>query len=135
MYSETAVFSRVWAPLLRAMTQAGCSGQEWAVMVALLRFQDDSTRLSMSVRQIAFLTGLDEDTVRHRIASLTKRTFLTKGGLMWPIIELEEHASRGRMSAYRLNVPRYMEEGSESIVSRAVRIAWERNEAANSGSE
>ena len=79
MSEESASYSRVWGPVVHAMVQSGASGQEWAVLVALLRWQrDDSNVLSMGVPTICKYTGLDEDTVRHRLASLLRRRYVLR---------------------------------------------------------
>ncbi len=81
MSEESPSYSRVWGPIVHAMVQSGASGQEWAVLVALLRWQRESSNvLSMSVPTICKYTGLDEDTVRHRLSSLSKRYFVSAGG-------------------------------------------------------
>ena len=85
MSEESPSYSRVWAPIVHAMVQSGASGQEWAVLVALLRWQrEGSNVLSMSVPTICKYTGLDEDTVRHRLSSLSKRYFVSAGGNEFP---------------------------------------------------
>ena len=53
-------FTMVWAPVVRAMVQSGATGREWAVLVALMRFQDRDRLglLHMGTHQISDLTGL-----------------------------------------------------------------------------
>lgn len=89
------------------MVQAGASGQEWAVLVALLRWQgNEGTTLNMGVETICKYTGLDEDTVRHRLASLMRRVYVSKGGNAFSILEYALEAKRGKSASYRLGVPR-----------------------------
>lgn len=104
--ATTETFSRVWETLIKAMTQAGCSGQEWAVMCALLRFQRDDYTISMGVKQISSITGLSEDAVQHRLGSLRKREFEDARGWKLPILEILEPARKGRTTTYELKVPR-----------------------------
>ena len=99
-------FARVWESLIRAMAQAGCSGQEWAVMCALMRFQSDDYTISMGVRQISSITGLNEDTVRHRLHKLLQREFIDGRGWRFALLEILEPARRGRSTIYELKVPR-----------------------------
>ena len=96
MSEESPSYSRVWGPIVHAMVQSGASGQEWAVLVALLRWQrEGSNVLSMSVPTICKYTGLDEDTVRHRLSSLSKRYFVSAGGNEFPILEVIKPAGKG----------------------------------------
>ncbi len=108
MSEESPSYSRVWGPIVHAMVQSGASGQEWAVLVALLRWQrEGSNVLSMSVPTICKYTGLDEDTVRHRLSSLSKRYFVSAGGNEFPILEVIKPAGKGRTALYALCVGLY----------------------------
>lgn len=101
-----APFSRVWAPIVLAMVQAKCSGQEWAVLVALLRYQNDTPYLSMGTSQIARLTGLTESRVRTALVGLTKKTFELANGERYPIIQRVSSARRSHCARYAIVVPR-----------------------------
>lgn len=127
MSEEAASYSRVWGPVVHAMVQAGASGQEWAVLVALLRWQGhEGTTLNMGVETICKYTGLDEDTVRHRLASLMKRVYVSRGGNEFPILEYASEAKRGRSASYRLGVARRGPEDGSNILSRKERVEWDR---------
>ena len=127
MSEESASYSRVWGPVVHAMVQAGASGQEWAVLVALLRWQKDGgSVLSMGVPTICKYTGLDEDTVRHRLASLLRRRYVSRGGYEFPILEHDREATRGHAASYRLGVPKLGPEDGSNILSRKERVEWDR---------
>ena len=108
-------FTMVWAPVVRAMVQSGATGREWAVLVALMRFQDKDRLglLHMGARQISDLTGLSEDSVRQALMSLTRRRYLLRDGHEMPILRIVERAARGRPSTYDLGVAR--EESIDSL--------------------
>ena len=111
MSEESPSYSRVWGPIVHAMVQSGASGQEWAVLVALLRWQrEGSNILSMSVPTICKYTGLDEDTVRHRLSSLSKRY---------------------RTALYALCVPRLGPEDGSNMLTRKERVEWEKRRGDN----
>ncbi|MEE1274360.1 MAG: hypothetical protein UHI81_07640 [Olegusella sp.] len=112
---------------MHAMVQSGASGQEWAVLVALLRWQrEGSNVLSMSVPTICKYTGLDEDTVRHRLSSLSKRYFVSAGGNEFPILEVIKPAGKGRTALYALCVPRLGPEDGSNMLTRKERVEWEK---------
>ena len=108
-------FTMVWAPVVKAMVQSGATGREWAVLVALMRFQDRDRLglLHMGTRQISDLTGLSEDSVRQALMGLTRRRYLLRDGHEMPILRIFERAARGRPSTYELGVAR--EEGIDSL--------------------
>lgn len=127
MSEESPSYSRVWGPIVHAMVQSGASGQEWAVLVALLRWQrEGSNVLSMSVPTICKYTGLDEDTVRHRLSSLSKRYFVSAGGNEFPILEVIKPAGKGRTALYALCVPRLGPEDGSNMLTRKERVEWEK---------
>lgn len=133
MSEESPSYSRVWGPIVHAMVQSGASGQEWAVLVALLRWQrEGSNVLSMSVPTICKYTGLDEDTVRHRLSSLSKRYFVSAGGNEFPILEVIKPAGKGRTALYALCVPRLGPEDGSNMLTRKERIEWEKRRDENS---
>ena len=123
-------FTMVWAPVVRAMVQSGATGREWAVLVALMRFQDRDRLglLHMGTHQISELTGLSEDSVRQALMSLTRRRYLLKDGHEMPIIRIIERAARGRPSTYDLCVSR-----EESIDSLKVASPREAEQLRQSG--
>ena len=132
MSEESPSYSRVWGPIVHAMVQSGASGQEWAVLVALLRWQrEGSNVLSMSVPTICKYTGLDEDTVRHRLSSLSKRYFVSAGGNEFPILEVIKPAGKGRTALYALCVPRLGPEDGSNMLTRKERIEWEKRRRDN----
>ena len=108
-------FTMVWAPVVKAMVQSGATGREWAVLVALMRFQDRDRLglLHMGTRQISELTELSEDSVRQALMSLTRRRYLLRDGHEMPILRIYERAARGRPSTYELGVAR--EESVDSL--------------------
>lgn len=117
---------------MHAMVQSGASGQEWAVLVALLRWQrEGSNVLSMSVPTICKYTGLDEDTVRHRLSSLSKRYFVSAGGNEFPILEVIKPAGKGRTALYALCVPRLGPEDGSNMLTRKERVEWEKRRGGN----
>ena len=117
---------------MHAMVQSGASGQEWAVLVALLRWQrEGSNVLSMSVPTICKYTGLDEDTVRHRLSSLSKRYFVSAGGNEFPILEVIKPAGKGRTALYALCVPRLGPEDGSNMLTRKERVEWETRRGGN----
>ena len=113
-------FTMVWAPVVKAMVQSGATGREWAVLVALMRFQDRDRLglLHMGTHQISELTGLSEDSVRQALMSLTKRRYLLRDGHEMPILRIVERAVRGRPSTYSLGVAREESINSLSVASR-----------------
>ena len=123
-------FTMVWAPVVRAMVQSGATGREWAVLVALMRFQyrHPVGLLHMGTHQISELTGLSEDSVRQALSSLTKRSYLLRDGHELPILTISEHAARGRPTTYRLGVSR-----SESLDSLRVATPKEADEMRRAG--
>ena len=123
-------FTMVWAPVVRAMVQSGATGREWAVLVALMRFQDRDRLglLHMGTRQISDLTGLSEDSVRQALMSLTRRRYLLRDGHEMPILRIVERAARGRPSTYDLGVAR-----EESIDSLKVASPKEAEELQRAG--
>ena len=123
-------FTMVWAPVVRAMVQSGATGREWAVLVALMRFQDRDRLglLHMGTRQISELTGLSEDSVRQALMSLTRRRYLLRDGHEMPILRIIERAARGRPSTYDLCVSR-----EESIDSLKVASPKEAEQLRQSG--
>ena len=132
MSEESPSYSRVWGPIVHAMVQSGASGQEWAVLVALLRWQrEGSNVLSMSVPTICKYTGLDEDTVRHRLSSLSKRYFVSAGGNEFPILEVIKPAGKGRTALYALCVPRLGPEDGSNMLTRKERVEWEKRRKDN----
>ena len=132
MSEESPSYSRVWGPIVHAMVQSGASGQEWAVLVALLRWQrEGSNVLSMSVPTICKYTGLDEDTVRHRLSSLSKRYFVSAGGNEFPILEVIKPAGKGRTALYALCVPRLGPEDGSNMLTRKERVEWEKRRGGN----
>ena len=132
MSEESPSYSRVWGPIVHAMVQSGASGQEWAVLVALLRWQrEGSNILSMSVPTICKYTGLDEDTVRHRLSSLSKRYFVSAGGNEFPILEVIKPAGKGRTALYALCVPRLGPEDGSNMLTRKERVEWEKRRGGN----
>ena len=132
MSEESPSYSRVWGPIVHAMVQSGASGQEWAVLVALLRWQrEGSNVLSMSVPTICKYTGLDEDTVRHRLSSLSKRYFVSAGGNEFPILEVIKPAGKGRTALYALCVPRLGPEDGSNMLTRKERVEWEKRRGDN----
>ena len=132
MSEESPSYSRVWGPIVHAMVQSGASGQEWAVLVALLRWQrEGSNVLSMSVPTICKYTGLDEDTVRHRLSSLSKRYFVSAGGNEFPILEVIKPAGKGRTALYALCVPRLGPEDGSNMLTRKERVEWEKRHGDN----
>ena len=132
MSEESPSYSRVWGPIVHAMVQSGASGQEWAVLVALLRWQrEGSNILSMSVPTICKYTGLDEDTVRHRLSSLSKRYFVSAGGNEFPILEVIKPAGKGRTALYALCVPRLGPEDGSNMLTRKERVEWEKRRGDN----
>ena len=132
MSEESPSYSRVWGPIVHAMVQSGASGQEWAVLVALLRWQRESSNvLSMSVPTICKYTGLDEDTVRHRLSSLSKRYFVSAGGNEFPILEVIKPAGKGRTALYSLCVPRLGPEDGSNMLTRKERVEWEKRRGDN----
>lgn len=108
-------FTMVWAPVAKAMVQSGATGREWAVLVALMRFQDRDRLglLHMGTHQISDLTGLSEDSVRQALMSLTRRRYLLRDGHEMPILRIYERAARGRPSTYSLCISR--EESIDSL--------------------
>lgn len=69
-------FSQVWTPLLARLVTADLTGSEWAVLVALMRFQrvsDDGTvTLSRPASEIVEDTGLRPSTVRNVLYNLRR---------------------------------------------------------------
>lgn len=107
------------------MVQADASGQERAVLVALLRWQgDEDPTLSMGVPTICKYTGLDEDTVKHRLSSLMKRRYVSKGGYEYPVLEYVSEAKGGHSASYRLGIPRRGPEDGSNILTRKERMEW-----------
>lgn len=97
------------------------------MLVALLRWQrEGSNVLSMSVPTICKYTGLDEDTVRHRLSSLSKRYFVSAGGNEFPILEVIKPAGKGRTALYALCVPRLGPEDGSNMLTRKERVEWEK---------
>ena len=123
-------FTMVWAPVVRAMVQSGATGREWAVLVALMRFQDGDRLglLHMGTHQISELTGLSEESVRQALMGLTRRRYLLKDGHEMPILRIIERAARGRPSTYDLCVSR-----EESIDSLKVASPKEAEELRRTG--
>ena len=123
-------FTMVWAPVVKAMVQSGATGREWAVLVALMRFQDRDRLglLHMGTHQISELTGLSEESVRQALMGLTRRRYLLKDGHEMPILRIIERAARGRPSTYDLCVSR-----EESIDSLKVASPKEAEQLRQSG--
>ena len=97
------------------------------LLVALLRWQKEgSSVLSMGVPTICKYTGLDEDTVRHRLASLLRRRYVSRGGYEFPILEHDREATRGHAASYRLGVPKLGPEDGSNILNRKERVEWDR---------
>ena len=123
-------FTMVWEPVVKAMVQSGATGREWAVLVALMRFQERNPLglLHMGMRQISELTGLSEDSVRQALSSLTRRRYLLRDGHEMPVLRIFEHAARGRPTTYQLGMSR-----EESIPSLTVATPKEAEELRRSG--
>ncbi|MBP3883486.1 MAG: hypothetical protein J6D54_00920 [Olsenella sp.] len=123
-------FTMVWAPVVRAMVQSGATGREWAVLMALMRFQDRDRLglLHMGTHQISELTGLSEESVRQALIGLTRRRYLLKDGHEMPILRIIERAARDRPSTYDLCVSR-----EESIDSLKVASPKEAEQLRQSG--
>ncbi len=101
-----ATFSRVWSTLPGALVDAGASAREWAVLVALMRFQNEGARLSRPVSAIAEECHIRPDVARRALSSLTRRTFLDAQGVPTPVLTRLRAGGLGHVAAYRLNVPR-----------------------------
>jgi len=70
--------------------------------------------------------GLDEDTVRHRLASLLRRRYVSRGGYEFPILEHDREATRSHAASYRLGVPKLGPEDGSNILNRKERVEWDR---------
>ena len=73
-------FSQVWTPLVARLSGANITGAEWAVLVALMRFQtvseDGTVTLSRPSSEIADETGLKGSTIYTKTYELRKHGVL-----------------------------------------------------------
>lgn len=107
MSGESEPFTRVWAGMLAALTEANVSGKELVVLISLMRYQKDRDReIWRPVSEIAAECGLSENNVRNKLTSLTRKTFRGKDGSPVPVITRVREGHRGRAATYTLNLPR-----------------------------
>lgn len=75
-------FSQVWTPLVARLSGANITGAEWAVLVALMRFQtvseDGTVTLSRPSSEIADETGLKVSTIHTKTYELRKHGVLSQ---------------------------------------------------------
>jgi hypothetical protein len=107
MSGESNPFTRVWAGMLAALTEANVSGKELVVLISLMRYQKDAGgEVWRPVSEIAAECGLSESNVRNKLTSLTRKTFRGKDGSPVPVITRVSEGHRGRAAVYTVNLPR-----------------------------
>lgn len=107
MSGESEPFTRVWAGMLAALTEANVSGKELVVLISLMRYQKDAGgEVWRPVSEIAAECGLSESNVRNKLTSLTRKTFRGKDGYPVPVITRVSEGHRGRAAVYTVNLPR-----------------------------
>jgi hypothetical protein len=107
MSGEREPFTRVWAGMLAALTEANVSGKELVVLISLLRYQKDGDReIWRPVSEIATECGLSESNVRNKLTSLTRKAFTGSDGFLVPVITRVREGHRGRATTYVINLPR-----------------------------
>ncbi|MBR3312781.1 MAG: hypothetical protein IKG18_01435 [Atopobiaceae bacterium] len=109
---KSAPFTKVYAMWPRLLHEAGVSGVEWAVLVALAQHPQRNGFLSRPVSDygaaqdgIATATGCSPAQVRKALEALTKKTFTATDGTQTPILTRKVSAHRGKCAVFKCNLP------------------------------
>lgn len=120
---HTPPFTMVYATWPRLLHEAGVSGVEWAVLVALARHPQRNGLLSRPVADygaaqegIATATGCSPDQVCRALSNLCEKRFVTlEDGRTVPVLTRKVKAHRGKVAVYKCNLPQEFQsdEGDE----------------------
>ena len=111
---RTAPFTKAYATWPRLLHEAGASGVEWAVLVALAQHPQRNGYLSRPVADygvaqegLATATGCSASQVRKALEALTRKTFTGPDGKPTPILTRKASGHRGRCAVYKCNIPQW----------------------------
>lgn len=111
----------VYATWPKMLHNAGVTGVEWAVLVALAQHPQRNGLLSRPVADygaaqdgLATATGCSQDQVCRALSSLCKKRFVTLAdGKTVPVLTRKVKAHRGKVAVYKCNLPHELENDHE----------------------
>lgn len=130
-----APFTKVPTTWPKLLHEAGLSGVEWAVLVALAQHPQRNGLLSRPTSDygiqegLSTVTGCGEAQVRKALSALCRKTFVRPDGTEVPVLTRKVAGRLGKVAVFQCNLPDAWPDGEEREESRAIAQACTQSDA------